>query len=141
MRTAAFVLGLIAGISGLIGAGCSACGGIAGGAIEAGTGGDVDKADETGKTGAGIGGALTIASILGIIGASLCRSRPKIGGAVQLVVALGGLIMIMAIGSSGGEGGAFSGGVGILSWALPGILFLFGGLCGLIAKTPQKDNA
>lgn len=110
-RTAEFVLGLIGGIFGFIGAILAiTLGGIAG-AFE------VEGASSV----SGLGWDAFILSIVGIIGCVIVRSKPKVGGILMLVAAVGGVICIS------------------LFYLVPGILLFIAGLMGLIRK--EKNNS
>ncbi|GAA0317495.1 DUF4064 domain-containing protein [Bacillus carboniphilus] len=105
-RTTEFVLGLLGGIFGFFGAFFALfVGGIDAAFNEAGT---------SELTGLGFGGI--IFSILGIIGSVRVKSKPKQGGIIMLIAAIGGLISIS------------------LAFLLSFILLLIAGLMGVFRK-------
>lgn len=83
-RTAEFVLGLIGGIFAIIGGILAMIVGAAGAAVEAPEGGSVIL----------LGIAALILGALGIVGASYVKSKPKTGGGLMIISALGGLLAI-----------------------------------------------
>lgn len=106
MRIAALVLGIIGGIIGLFAGGAAlAIGGLgsAAGAEGAGT-----------VVGGGMGALLL--SVLGIVGGALAMAKPRLGGALMLVAAIGGFIAVS------------------LAYLVAGPLLLVGGLLGVFAK-------
>lgn len=116
-RTVEFVLGLIGGILGFFAAIAAILLGGLGAAI-----GEAVENQETASSGSFIillGFAAIIFSIVGIVGAALVKGKPKLGGALMLVSAIGGLISI--------------------SWfySLSFILLLIGGLMGILKKNTE----
>lgn len=111
-RTAEFVLGLIGGIFGF------------GGAFFALFFGAVDQAVNGSSQVGSLGWSALLASIVGIIGSVIVRSKAKVGGAIMLISAIWGIISIS------------------LFYVLPGLLLLIAGLMGLFRKNkqPQVSN-
>lgn len=105
-RTAEFVLGLIGGIFGFIGA------------IMALFIGEVDAVFSTSGTSSitGLGWMAFLFSILAIIGAVQVRSNAKRGGIMLLVAAVGGFISIS------------------MFYLVPGILIVIAGIMGVSRK-------
>lgn len=111
-RTTEFVLGLIGGIFGFIGA------------FMALFFGEIDAAfNEAGSSSlSGLGWSAVIFSILAIVGAVLVKSRPKLGGILMLVSAIGGFISIF------------------MFYMLSAVLLLIGGLMGVLKKKDKRAN-
>lgn len=105
-RTTEFVLGLLGGIFGFIGA------------LFALFIGGVDAVlNSTGTSEViGLGWAAVIFSILAIVGCVVVRSKAKLGGAFLLIAGIGGLISIS------------------FYYLLPAVLLIIAGLMGLIKK-------
>ncbi|MDO8633758.1 MAG: DUF4064 domain-containing protein [archaeon] len=116
-RTVEFVLGLIGGILGFFGAlAALLLGGLAGAIGEAVESKEVVDSSSFIVV---LGFAAIIFSIVGIVGSVLVRNKPRLGGALMLVSAIGGLISI--------------------SWfySLSFILLLIGGLMGVLKKNNE----
>ncbi|MEF2293100.1 MULTISPECIES: DUF4064 domain-containing protein [Virgibacillus] len=113
MRTTEFVLGLIGGIFGFLGA------------ILALFIGGVDAAfNETGSSDlTGLGWAAFLFSALAIVGAVVVKSKAKVGGVLLLISAIGGLISIS------------------LFYAISTILIGIAGLMALIKKDKEDKMA
>lgn len=109
-RTTEFVLGLIGGIVGIIGS------------FFALFVGGVDAALSDTGTSSIIGGGwmAMFLSVLGIIGAVMVRGKPKVGGILMLIAAIGGFISIF------------------MAYFLSGVLLLIAGLMGVFRK--EKDQ-
>lgn len=106
MRTAEFVLGLIGGIFGFIGAVMALfIGGVDAALSESGTSDVI-----------GLGWAAFVFAALAIIGSVVVRSKPKAGGIFLVVSAVGGLISIS------------------LFYLIPAILIGIAGLMGLFKR-------
>ncbi|HLR14625.1 MAG TPA: DUF4064 domain-containing protein [Bacillota bacterium] len=107
-RTAEFVLGLIGGIFGFIGA------------IMALFVGEVDAVFSSSGTSTitSLGWLAFVFSILAIIGSVQVRSNAKVGGIMLLVAAVGGFISIS------------------MFYLVPGILILIAGIMGVFKKEP-----
>lgn len=91
-RTVEFILGLIGGILGFL----AAMAALALGALAGGLGAAIDS-EEAMQSGAFVitlGFAAIVFSIIGIIGAALVKSKPKVSGVLMLVSAFGGLFSI-----------------------------------------------
>ncbi|EIJ79177.1 hypothetical protein PB1_16509 [Bacillus methanolicus PB1] len=112
-RTTEFVLGLLGGIFGFIGA------------FMALFIGGVDAAFSSSGTSEviGLGWAAVILSILGIIGSVVVKSKAKFGGILMLISAIGGVISIS------------------MFYILPGVLLLIAGLMGIFRKDKNKEVA
>ncbi len=110
-KTTEFILGLLGGIFGFIGA------------ILALFIGGVDAAfSDTGESQIiGLGWAAIFLSILGIIGSIFVKGKPKVGGALMLISAVGGLISIS------------------LFYLLPFVLLFIGGLMGFFRKEKSEE--
>ncbi|PKR82412.1 DUF4064 domain-containing protein [Heyndrickxia camelliae] len=110
-RTTEFVLGLLGGIFGFIGA------------FMALFIGGVDAAfNSSGESEIiGLGWGAVLLSILGIVGSVVVRSKAKLGGIFLLISAIGGLICIS------------------MFYILPSVLLLIAGLMGLFRK--DKDHS
>ncbi|API91705.1 hypothetical protein J32TS6_40730 [Virgibacillus pantothenticus] len=113
MRTTEFVLGLIGGIFGFIGA------------ILALFIGGVDAAlNETGSSDVtGLGWAAFLFSALAIVGSVVVKSKAKVGGVLLLISAIGGLISIS------------------LFYAISAVLIGIAGLMALIKKDKENKMA
>lgn len=109
-RTAEFVLGLLGGIFGFFGAFLGLIVGGIGSAFKASGASTISY----------LAGFAIIFSIIGIVGAALVKSKPKLGGWFMIVSAVGGLICIS------------------LFYLLPFVLLLIGGLMALIRKEKKK---
>jgi len=111
-RTAEFVLGLIGGIFGFIGA------------IMALFVGGVDAAfSDTGTSQVtSLGWSAFLFSILAIVGSVVIRSRSTLGGVFLVVAAIGGFISIS------------------MFYLVPGILILIAGIMGFVRKDPLKKK-
>lgn len=117
-RTAEFVLGLVGGIFGFL----AALAAIVIGGLAASFG-EAFESQETGSLGSSVillGFAAIVFSIIGIAGAALVKGKPKLGGTLMIVSAIGGLISI--------------------SWfySLSFILLIIGGLMGVLSKGETK---
>ncbi|MBS4201856.1 DUF4064 domain-containing protein [Bacillus sp. FJAT-49732] len=110
-RTTEFVLGLLGGIFGFIGA------------IMALLIGGVDAAiSNSGESDIiGLGWAAIILSIVGIVGSAMVKGKPKVGGILMLIAAIGGIISIS------------------LFYLLPCVLLLIAGLMGVFRKDKSKN--
>jgi len=111
-RTTEFVLGLLGGIFGFIGAIIAmAIGGIGGifGASGA-------------STLVGLGWGAILFAVLGIVGAAIVKSKAKLGGAFMLISAIGGLVCISFF------------------YSLSFVLLLIAGLMGLIKKDRHDER-
>ena len=111
-RTTEFILGLIGGIFGFFGALI---------ALMVGGIGSVVKASGASSM-MGLGWGAIIFSIIGIVGATLVKSKPKLSGWIMIISAVGGLICIS------------------LFYLLPFVLLLLGGLMALIKKDKAKNE-
>ncbi|MFU0789180.1 DUF4064 domain-containing protein [Cerasibacillus sp. JNUCC 74] len=113
MRTTEFVLGLIGGIFGFIGA------------ILALFIGGVDAAfSDTGTSDViGLGWAAFIFSALAIVGSVVVKSKAKVGGVLLLISAIGGLISIS------------------MFYLISAILIGIAGLMGVFKKDNEKKKA
>lgn len=111
-RTAEFVLGLIGGLFGFIGA------------ILALFIGGVDAALSDSGTSSviGLGWSAFIFSILAIIGSVVVRSKAKVGGIILLIAAIGGLISIS------------------MFYLVPAILITIAGIMGLVRKEKEEES-
>ena len=105
-RTTEFVLGLIGGIFGFIGAIIALAIGGLGNAFGA----------EGASTISSLGWLAIVFSILGIVGCVVVRSKSKLGGVFMLISAIGGLISISFF------------------YALSFVLLLLAGLMGIFKK-------
>ncbi|PLR99578.1 DUF4064 domain-containing protein [Bacillus sp. T33-2] len=105
-RTTEFVLGLLGGIFGFIAA------------ILALVVGGVDAAFSSSGTSEviGLGWAAILLSIVGIVGSVFVKFKPKFGGILMLISAIGGVISIS------------------MFYMLPGLLLLIAGLMGVFRK-------
>jgi Protein of unknown function (DUF4064) len=108
-RTTEFVLGLIGGIFGF------------GSALFAIFFGAVDEAVSGSSQVSGLGWAALLFSVLAIVGSVVVKFKPKAGGWMMLISAIGGIISVS------------------LFYALPGALLLIAGLMGVIRKD-KKDT-
>ncbi|MBP1082314.1 DUF4064 domain-containing protein [Bacillus capparidis] len=110
-RTTEFVLGLIGGIFGFIGA------------IMALAIGGIDAAvNSTGSSDIiGLGWGAIFLSILGIVASVIVRKKPKLGGILLLVSGVGGLICIS------------------LFYLLPAVLLIIPGIMGLVRKDKSQS--
>lgn len=104
-----FAMGLIAGICGIIAA-----------LISMFIGGVAEAFGGNGSQIGGLGIGALLFSILGIIGAVMIKSKPKLAGAFMLVAGIGGLICISFF------------------YILSAILFVIPGFVGLFAKKQSK---
>lgn len=142
MLKASFIIGLISGILGIISSGCVACAGVCGSAVDSAVNNTSQSAAQSGMgAGLGIGVALLFLSIFGIVGASLVQKKKIAGVILQLAFPILGFALIMGMGSSGGKDSALSGGIGIIGFAGPAILFLISSILGYFGKPeiePQK---
>ena len=84
MRIASLVLGIFAGLFGLLGGMCGVAVGAVGGAF------DVEGADQV----VNLGWLAFVAAISGMVGASFALHRPKIASGVMFVSGIVGLIAI-----------------------------------------------
>jgi hypothetical protein len=105
-RTTEFVLGLIGGIFGFFGAIIALMFGGLGAAFAA----------EGASTVISAGWVAMLLSIVGIVGASIVKGKPKTGGWFMIVSAVGGLIAIS------------------MAYVLPFVLLIIGGLMAVIKK-------
>ncbi|MEY8351473.1 DUF4064 domain-containing protein [Bacillus cereus] len=112
-RTTEFVLGLIGGIFGIIGAILALMVGGLGAAFEA----------EGANSIIGLGWAAVGLSILGIVGSVVVKSKAKAGGIMMTIAAIGGIICIFVF------------------YLLPGVLLLIGGLMGIFRKDKATVSA
>jgi len=112
-RTTEFVLGLIGGIFGILGAILALMVGGLGAAFEA----------EGANSIIGLGWAAVGLSILGIVGSVVVKSKAKAGGIMMTIAAIGGFISIFVF------------------YILPGILLLIGGLMGIFRKDKATTSA
>ncbi|MBG9714221.1 DUF4064 domain-containing protein [Bacillus sp. CCB-MMP212] len=112
-RTTEFVLGLIGGIFGVLGAVLALMIGGMGAAFEA------EGADSI----IGLGWAAVGLSILGIVGSVVVKNKAKAGGIMMTIAAIGGFICIFVF------------------YILPGILLLIGGLMGIFRKDKASISA
>ncbi|MEC0073260.1 DUF4064 domain-containing protein [Bacillus bombysepticus] len=112
-RTTEFVLGLIGGIFGILGAILALMVGGLGAAFEA----------EGANSIIGLGWAAVGLSILGIVGSVVVKSKAKAGGIMMTIAAIGGIICIFVF------------------YILPGILLLIGGLMGIFRKDKTSVSA
>ena len=112
-RTAEFVLGLIGGIFGFIGA------------IMALLIGGVDAAFSDSGTSEviGLGWLAFLFSILAIVGSIVVRSKAKLGGIFLIVSAVGGVISIS------------------MFYLVPAVLIIIAGLMGVIKKDKRSKEA
>ena len=118
-RTVEFILGLIGGIFGFLGAILTILLGGLGAAI-----GEAAENQEVAQQGSGIialGFIAIIFAVIGIVGAALVKSKPKLGGGLMVVSAIGGLISIS------------------LAYSLSFILLIIGGLMGILKKDETKQ--
>ncbi|KAA6451219.1 DUF4064 domain-containing protein [Bacillus swezeyi] len=112
-RTTEFVLGLIGGIFGFIGAFIALMiGGIDASFSSSGTSQII-----------GLGWGAVFLSILGIVASVLVKSKPKLGGILLIVSAVGGFICIF------------------MFYILPGVLLLIAGIMGLVRKEKTTSTA
>ena len=111
-RTTEFVLGLLGGIFGFLGA------------IIALFIGGVDAAiSNSGEsTIIGLGWAAIFLSILGIVGSALVKGKPKLGGILMIISAIGGVISIS------------------LFYLLPFVLLMIAGLMGVFRKNKEQTR-
>jgi chromate transport protein ChrA len=117
-RTAEFVMGLIGGIFGFLAAiVATVLGGLAASLGEAF---ESDEASSSGSFFIALGVSAIIFSIIGIAGAALVKGKPKLGGTLMIVSAIGGLISIS------------------LFYSLSFILLLIAGLMGVLKKEATK---
>ncbi|MFH1224857.1 MAG: DUF4064 domain-containing protein [Candidatus Diapherotrites archaeon] len=119
-RTVEFVLGLIGGILGFFAALLAILIGGLGAAV-----GEAVDSQETASSGSLVillGFSAIIFSIIGIVGAALVKGRPKLGGGLMLVSAVGGLISIS------------------LFYSLSFVLLFIGGLMGLLKKDKEVSE-
>lgn len=108
-----FAMGLIAGIFGILAAILAMMiGGVAGAFNADGSEGIV-----------GLGVAALLLSILGIIGASISKSKPKLAGTFMLIAGVGGFISIS------------------LFYLISGILFIVAGFIGIFTKPKNEKLA
>lgn len=112
-RTTEFVLGLIGGIFGILGAILALMVGGLGAAFEA----------EGANSIIGLGWAAVGLSILGIVGSVVVKSKAKAGGIMMTIAAISGIICIFVF------------------YILPGILLLIGGLMGIFRKDKTSVSA
>ncbi|HLR79548.1 MAG TPA: DUF4064 domain-containing protein [Bacillota bacterium] len=112
-RTAEFVLGLIGGLFGFLGA------------ILALLIGGVDSAfNESGTSDIiGLGWGAFLFSTLAIIGSVVVRSKPKLGGVFLLIAAIGGLISIS------------------MFYLIPAILLAIAGIMAFVRKDKTKTDS
>jgi hypothetical protein len=119
-RTVEFVLGLIGGILGFLAAILAILiGGLAA------SFGESFNSEEAASSGASIillGFSAIIFSIIGIAGAALVKGKPKLGGALMIVSAIGGLISIS------------------LFYSLSFILLIIAGLMGVFKKDKEASK-
>ncbi|QGQ46626.1 DUF4064 domain-containing protein [Metabacillus sediminilitoris] len=108
-RTTEFVLGLIGGIFGLIGAVMAIFVGV------------LDEAFSGSTEISGLGWSAVLLSILGIVGSVIVKRKPKLGGAFMTIAAIGGTISIFVF------------------YILPGVLLFIGGIMGLFRKDKTKS--
>ncbi len=109
-RTVEFVLGLIGGIFGFFGAIFALMVGGIGSVLGA----------EAGSTVVNLGWAGILFSILGIVGASLVKSKTKLGGWFMIISAIGGVVSIS------------------FAYALSFVLLIIAGLMAVIKKDNKK---
>jgi hypothetical protein len=135
MLKSSFVIGLIAGIFGIITAICGGCAGICGSAVDEA----MKSTDATTGMDAGlnIGFVLILLSIAGIVGASIVQKKKLAGAILQACYPVIGFIFIIIAGSAHTGHTEFSGGIGLLSFILPAILFAVSSLLGFIGKVEQ----
>jgi hypothetical protein len=107
-----FVMGLLGGIFGVI---ASLLAMFIGGAAAA------FGADGAGQI-TGLAVAALLLSVLGIVGAALVNSKPKLGGAFMLAAGVGGFICIF------------------MFYILSAILFVVAGFMGVLKKNNQVQN-
>lgn|SRR5699024_812913 len=108
MRNTEFVLGLIGSIFGLIGA------------VIAIFIGGIDSAINDSSEVTTLGWSAIILSILALIGSITVKKKPKAGGIMMLVSAVGGFISIF------------------MFYLIPAILLLIAGLMGIFRKDKNK---
>jgi len=109
-RTVEFVLGLIGGIFGFFGALIALMFGGIGSAL----------GGEGASTIIGLGWLAILFSIVGIVGASLVKSKTKIGGWMMIISAVGGVISVS------------------FAYALSFVLLIIAGLMAVIKKGDKK---
>ena len=109
-RTGEFVLGLIGGIFGLIGA------------VTALFIGEIDASLNGSSEISGLGWAAILFSILGIVGSVIVKGKPKLGGSFMTIGAIGGFISVFFF------------------YIIPAILLLIGGLMGLLRKDKVNND-
>lgn len=149
MLKASFILGLIAGILGILSSFCVTCAGTCGSVygstleqaaiVDAGpSGAAATAATDTATTGSavaiGIGVSLLLLSIFAIVGAGLVQKYKVAGAILQLCYPVVGLILILVFGIKGGGDSAFSSGVGFLGFVLPAFLLLISSILGFGGK-------
>lgn len=107
-----FAMGLIAGIFGIIAS------------IMAMVIGGVDAAFSDSGTSqiTGLAVSALLFSILGIVGAAMTKSKPKVAGWLMLISGVAGFISIS------------------MFYILSGVLFVVGGLMGILAKKPTQTQ-
>jgi len=136
MLKASFITGLIGGIFGIITGICGGCAGICGSAI------DSSLKNQSGTSGmdAGlnIGVILIILSVVGIVGAALVQKKKIVGSILQALYPVIGFISIMAMGTAKTGQTEFSGGTGLISFALPALLFAVATILGFLGK-PEEN--
>ncbi|KXZ18401.1 hypothetical protein AXI59_16375 [Bacillus nakamurai] len=112
-RTTEFVLGLLGGIFGFIGA------------IMALIVGGLDASLNSSGTSEiiGLGWGAVFLSILGIVASVVVRKKPKLGGVLLLISGIGGLICIS------------------MFYLLPAVLLVIPGIMGLIRKDKTTTTA
>lgn len=108
-----FVMGLIAGIFGIIASLIAM--------FVGGLGSALSVSGSSSVTGLGI--AALLLSILGIVGAALSKSKPKLAGWFMLVSGVGGFISIS------------------MFYILSGVLFVVAGFMGVLSKKKSPDIA
>lgn len=109
-RTVEFILGLLGGIFGFFGAIFALIFGGIGSAL----------GGEGASTIMGLGWLAILFAILGIIGASLVKSKDKVGGWMMIISAIGGVISIS------------------MAYLLPFILLIIAGLMAVLKKGGKK---
>lgn len=136
MLKGSFILGLIAGIFGIITGVCAGCAGICGSAFD---GALKNKSGTAGMdAGLNIGVTLIILAVVGIVGAALVQKKKIIGSVLQALYPIIGFILIMVMGSAEAGQTEFSGGAGLLSFALPALLFAVATILGFLGKPENK---
>ncbi|HWO95763.1 MAG TPA: DUF4064 domain-containing protein, partial [Bacillus sp. (in: firmicutes)] len=109
-RTTEFVLGLLGGIFGIIGA-----------FIALFIGG-VDAAINGSSNIIGLGWTAVILSILGIVGSVVVKGKPKLGGIFMLVAGIGGFICVS------------------FAYILSGVLLIIAGVMGVFRKDKTSST-